>query len=89
MNHFLKLFPPSKTLASNIAEIDRMLEDDERTHLRLLTHAIDRLIQRERTVTACTLQQQRIASGSNVAEAAAGTPLAKGTGKNNNQGKGV
>ena len=101
---FLERIRPSKKLASDIHEFDRMRDDDANKNLRWLTDSIDRLLQRERMLSARALRTKRIQSGaslttdqshgnSNAAPAhgkdkGKGKGKAKGKGKDKGKGKG-
>ena len=63
---FLERIRPSKKLASDVHEFDRMRDDDTYKNLKWLTDSIDRLLQRERMLSARTLQTKRIQSGASL-----------------------
>ena len=63
---FLERIRPSKKLASDIHEFDRMRDDDANKNPKWLTGSIDRLLQRERMLSARALQTKRIQSGASL-----------------------
>ena len=63
---FLERIRPSKKLASDIHEFDRMRDDDANTDLKWLTDSTDRLLQQERMLSARALQTKRIQSGASL-----------------------
>ena len=63
---FLERIRPSKKLASDIHEFDSMRDDDTNKNLKWLTDSIDRLLQRERMLSARALQTKRIQSGASL-----------------------
>ena len=93
---FLERIRPSKKLASDIHEFDRMRDDDANKNLRRLTDSIDRLLQRERMLSARALQTKRIQSGASLttdqshgnSNAAPAQGKDKGKGKGKTKGKG-
>ena len=66
MTFFLERIRPSKKLASDIHEFDRMRGDDPSNNLKWLTDSIDRLLQRERMLSARALQTKRIQTGASL-----------------------
>ena len=93
---FLERIRPSKKLASDIHDFDRMRDDDANTKLKWLTDSIDRLLQRERMLSARALQTKRIQSGASLttdqshsnSNAAPAQSKDKGKGKGKHKGKG-
>ena len=92
---FLERIRPSKKFASDIHEFDRMRDDDANKKLKWLTDSIDRLLQRERMLSARALQTKRIQSGASLttdqshsnSNAAPAQSKDKGKGKGTGQGK--
>ena len=66
---------PSKNLAADVAEFDRMRQDDERKHLTWLVAAIDCLVEMERMAAVRPLQDS--------AQCCARSSLTNATGKRN------
>ena len=62
----LECIRPPKKLASDIHEFDSMRDDDVNQNLKWLADAIDRLLQRERMLSARALQTKRIQSGASL-----------------------
>ena len=93
---FLERIRPSKKLASDVHEFDRMRDDDTYKNLKWLTDSIDRLLQRERMLSARALQTKRIQSGASLtteqsnanSNAAPAQDKDKGKGKGKAKGKG-
>ena len=92
---FLERIRPSKKLASDIHEFDRMRDADANKNLKWLTDSIDRLLQRERMLSARALQTKRIQSGASLttdqshsnSNAAPAQSKDKGKGKGTGKGK--
>ena len=60
---FLERIWPSKKQQPDINECERMREDDSRNNIRWLTDSIDRLLQRERMLSARSFANQAYTIG--------------------------
>ena len=86
---FLEHRRPSKKLQSDIYEFDRMREDDPQKNLKWLTDFTDRLLQRERMLSARALQTKRIQSGASLTtDNSANSTAAPAQDKEKGKGKG-